>query len=198
MSSSKAWGRSIEVLLLMPFWPGLTVESSRKTPKARSGYWKLLRNLPLALLALRGLVSRIYCVITPCSLLVAVPSAPELPPVQSVQQQQAEQMKVYWKVRICLQSNCTGLTISTFVQFIEGMLTNLGALPLDRIQTMLKYAPGYDRSIEQLAAFMEAARREGLVTGRDGQWRLNTWLIQVWIQTTTLFLLCFAVPSRAA
>ena len=54
------------------------------------------------------------------------------------------------------------------------MLTNLGALPLDRIQTMLKYAPGYDRTIEQLAAFMEAARREGLVTGRDGQWRLNS------------------------
>lgn len=54
------------------------------------------------------------------------------------------------------------------------MLKNLGTLPLDRIQTMLKYAPGYDRSMEQLAAFMEAARREGLVAARDGQWRLNT------------------------
>ncbi|KAG6917758.1 hypothetical protein DXG01_001163 [Tephrocybe rancida] len=83
------------------------------------------------------------------------PSAPELPPVTSIQQQQAEQMRVYWK-------------------FIEGMLTNLGTLPLDRIQSMLKYAPGYDRTIEQLAGFMEAARREGLVAGRDGQWRLNT------------------------
>lgn len=59
------------------------------------------------------------------------------------------------------------------MKFIEGMLTNLGTLPLDRIQTMLKFAPGYDRSIDQLAAFMEAARREGLVTGRDGMWRLN-------------------------
>ncbi|KAF5377908.1 hypothetical protein D9615_006791 [Tricholomella constricta] len=84
----------------------------------------------------------------------AAPSVPEMPPVTSVQQQQAEQMKVYWK-------------------FIEGMLTNLGTLPLDRIQSMLKYAPGYDRTIEQLAAFMEAARREGLVAGRDGMWRLN-------------------------
>ncbi|KAG6827929.1 hypothetical protein H0H92_009907 [Tricholoma furcatifolium] len=81
-------------------------------------------------------------------------SVPE-PPIVSVQQQQAEQMRMYWK-------------------FIEGMLTNLGTLPLDRIQSMLKYAPGYDRTIEQLAAFMEAARREGLVTGRDGQWRLNS------------------------
>ncbi|KIM41173.1 hypothetical protein M413DRAFT_160178 [Hebeloma cylindrosporum] len=76
------------------------------------------------------------------------------PPLLSVQQQQAEQMRVYWK-------------------FIEGMLTNIGALPLDRIQTMLKFAPGYDRTIEQLGGFMEAARREGLVVVRDGIWRLN-------------------------
>jgi anaphase-promoting complex subunit 2 len=58
-------------------------------------------------------------------------------------------------------------------QFIEGMLTNLGPLPLDRIQTMLKHAPGYDRTLDQLAAFMEAGRREGFVTGKDGMWRLN-------------------------
>jgi len=58
-------------------------------------------------------------------------------------------------------------------QFIEGMLTNIGTLPLDRIQTMLKFAPGYDRTIDQLALFMEAARQEGLVVVRDGIWRLN-------------------------
>ena len=58
-------------------------------------------------------------------------------------------------------------------QFIEGMLTNIGALPLDCIQTMLKLSPGYDRTIEQLGAFMEAARREGLVAARDGIWQLN-------------------------
>ncbi|KAI0365712.1 ubiquitin-protein ligase [Pilatotrama ljubarskyi] len=77
----------------------------------------------------------------------------EAGPALAVQQQQAEQMKVYWK-------------------FIEGMLTNLGALPLPRIQTMLKFAPGYDRTIEQLAEFMEAARREGLVMVKDGMWKL--------------------------
>ena len=53
------------------------------------------------------------------------------------------------------------------------MLTNLGTLPLDRIQTMLKFAPGYDRTIEQLGAFMEAARREGLVMVSNGMWKLN-------------------------
>jgi anaphase-promoting complex subunit 2 len=78
----------------------------------------------------------------------------ELPPVMSVQQQQAEQMKMYWK-------------------FIEGMLTNLGSLPLDRIQSMLKFAPGYDRTVEQLGSFMEAARRESLVNVKDGMWRLG-------------------------
>jgi len=78
----------------------------------------------------------------------------EEPAVLTVQQQQAEQMKVFWK-------------------FIEGMLTNLGGLPLDRIQTMLKFAPGYDRTVDQLGAFMDAARREGLVSVKDGIWRLN-------------------------
>jgi anaphase-promoting complex subunit 2 len=38
---------------------------------------------------------------------------------------------------------------------------------------MLKFAPGYDRSIEQLAMFMEAGRRESLVAVRDGIWRLS-------------------------
>lgn len=53
------------------------------------------------------------------------------------------------------------------------MLTNLGTLPLDRIQNMLKFAPGYNRNTEQLAVFMEAARRENLVTVKDGMWKLN-------------------------
>ena len=53
------------------------------------------------------------------------------------------------------------------------MLTNIGALPLGHIQTTLKLSPWYDCTIEQLGAFMEAARREGLVAVRDGIWQLN-------------------------
>jgi anaphase-promoting complex subunit 2 len=102
-----------------------------------------------------------------------VNAGPELPPVITAQQQQAEQMKVYWKVRPFIPSQPYPAPKLTIRQFIEGMLTNLGGLPLDRIQTMLKFAPGYDQSIEQLATFMEAARREGLVVVRDGMWRLN-------------------------
>lgn len=78
----------------------------------------------------------------------------EPPPIMTVQQQQAEQMQVFWK-------------------FIEGMLKNLGTLPLDRIQTMLKFAPGYDRNIDQLGGFMEVLRRQGMVTVKDGMWKLS-------------------------
>ena len=78
----------------------------------------------------------------------------QAPSVSSAQQEEAEQMRVYWK-------------------FIEGMLTNLGQLPLDRIQTMLKFAPNYSKSVDQLNIFMEAARREGLVTVNNGMWKLN-------------------------
>jgi anaphase-promoting complex subunit 2 len=53
------------------------------------------------------------------------------------------------------------------------MLTNLGALPVDRIQSMLRIVPEYDQTIEQLGVFLEAARREGLLTMRDGVWKLN-------------------------
>lgn len=53
------------------------------------------------------------------------------------------------------------------------MLTNLGQLHIEKIQSMLKLAPGYDRTVEQLADFLEAARRENLVTGRDGTWKLK-------------------------
>jgi anaphase-promoting complex subunit 2 len=79
----------------------------------------------------------------------------ELPPPPTLQEQQAEQMRVYWK-------------------FIEGMLTNLGPLPIDRIQAMLKLAPNYDQTVEQLAGFMEAAKREGLVSVNSGLWRLES------------------------
>lgn len=67
--------------------------------------------------------------------------------------QEAEQMRVYW-------------------QFIQGMLTNFGTLPTDRIHNMLKFSQTYNKTREQLAAFLEALKREGLVDFRDGTWRL--------------------------
>jgi anaphase-promoting complex subunit 2 len=53
------------------------------------------------------------------------------------------------------------------------MLTNLGGLPIDRIQSMLRFAPGYDQTTDQLVSFLEAARREGVLMCRDGIWKLN-------------------------
>lgn len=87
-------------------------------------------------------------------LIAVVEEHEQEPALSAAQQQEAEQMRVYWK-------------------FIEGMLTNLGAMPLDRIQTMLKLAPNYRRTIDQLAVFMETARRENFVTVSNGIWKLN-------------------------
>jgi anaphase-promoting complex subunit 2 len=53
------------------------------------------------------------------------------------------------------------------------MLTNVGALPLERINSMLKFVPGYDRTTDQLAMYLESAKREGLVAMKDGLWSLT-------------------------
>jgi anaphase-promoting complex subunit 2 len=37
---------------------------------------------------------------------------------------------------------------------------------------MLKFAPGYDQTVDQLANFLEAARREELVVVKEGMWKL--------------------------
>ena len=60
----------------------------------------------------------------------------------------------------------------TSLKFTKGILTNLGAMPIDRIQAMLSLAPGYDKSTEQLAGFLDSARRKGLVECNDGLWKL--------------------------
>ncbi|KAG8888369.1 hypothetical protein FRB98_007764 [Tulasnella sp. 332] len=71
----------------------------------------------------------------------------ETPAATKMEEQQAEQMRVYWQAKISTP------------QFIQGMLTNFPSLPTDRIHTMLKFAPNYDRTREQLARFLEALKR---------------------------------------
>lgn len=108
--------------------------------------------------------------------------------IQSVESGQAEQMRVYWQVRsslplsrLSLSSSLVSLTDShlssstpTSAQFIQGMLTNFGSMSLDRIQSMLGFAPDYNRSLEQLGEFMEALRREGVVDrAASGEWVLR-------------------------
>lgn len=54
------------------------------------------------------------------------------------------------------------------------MLTSLDSMPTDRIQQMLGFAPGYDRTLEQLGGFMEALKREGVVErSAGGDWSLT-------------------------
>ncbi|KAG8680234.1 hypothetical protein FRC09_018381, partial [Ceratobasidium sp. 395] len=62
--------------------------------------------------------------------------------------------------------------MEVFWNFTKGILTNLGALPIDRIQAMLSLAPGYNKTTEQLTGFLESARHRGLVDYNDGLWKL--------------------------
>jgi anaphase-promoting complex subunit 2 len=95
------------------------------------------------------------------------------PLADNTQQQQAAQMQVYWKVTPRLCGDFLSELIVAACKFIEGMLKNLGQLPIERIQSMLKFAPGYDRTQDHLSAFLEAAQREGLVTFSQGFWKLH-------------------------
>ncbi|GJN89751.1 hypothetical protein Rhopal_002740-T1 [Rhodotorula paludigena] len=76
--------------------------------------------------------------------------------VQSVEAQRVEEMRVFW-------------------QYIQGMLTNLGALPLSRIHTTLNMlAPGYKgKTTDELTALLEAVAAEGLVQKTPkGSWKI--------------------------
>ncbi|GAA5975169.1 hypothetical protein JCM11641_004375 [Rhodosporidiobolus odoratus] len=76
--------------------------------------------------------------------------------VQSVEEARLAEMKVFW-------------------QFIQGMLTNLGALPLSRIHTTLNMlAPGYKgKTTDELTALLESVAAEGLVLKTaKGDWKI--------------------------
>ncbi|GAA6039076.1 hypothetical protein JCM8097_005307 [Rhodosporidiobolus ruineniae] len=76
--------------------------------------------------------------------------------VRSVEEERVEQMRVFW-------------------QFIQGMLTNLGALPLARIHSTLSMlAPGYKgRTTDELTRLLQTLEGEGLVQRTaKGDWKV--------------------------
>ncbi|GAA5893198.1 anaphase promoting complex subunit 2 [Sporobolomyces salmoneus] len=76
--------------------------------------------------------------------------------VQSVEEQGVAQMRVFW-------------------QYIQGMLTNLGTLPIARIHSTLNMlAPGYKgKTTDELKALLEAVEAEGLVRKTpSGSWKI--------------------------
>ncbi|KWU47479.1 hypothetical protein RHOSPDRAFT_30906 [Rhodotorula sp. JG-1b] len=76
--------------------------------------------------------------------------------VQSVAEKQVEEMRVFW-------------------QYIQGMLTNLGALPLSRIHATLNMlAPGYKgKTVDELTALLDKVAAEGLVVKTaSGSWKI--------------------------
>lgn len=65
-------------------------------------------------------------------------------------------------------------SMDKFEPFVLGMLTNFDALPLDRIHNMLKMFvvdPPYDRTIEQLSAYMAQLTTEDKVVLEGGVYR---------------------------
>ena len=66
--------------------------------------------------------------------------------------------------------------MAVYESYVVGMLTNFESLPLERIHNMLKMFvvdPPYDKSAQQLAAFLgKLCAREKLEL-RDGAYRLK-------------------------
>ncbi len=74
--------------------------------------------------------------------------------VQSVEESEADEMKIYWS-------------------FVVGMLTNVGTLPIDRIHSMLgMFAPSYNRSSEELREFLSRMIKEECLEFKGGVYRL--------------------------
>lgn len=81
--------------------------------------------------------------------------ADEQAPVQRVDAQKIDQMRVFW-------------------QYIRAMLLNLGSMPLARIHTTLTaLAPGYPGTTnDELLTFLEALSAEGLVEKSGNSWKV--------------------------
>jgi len=78
--------------------------------------------------------------------------------VQTTEEKREEEMQIYWS-------------------YIVGMLTNLGSLPAERIQQMLiLFVQGpnkYDKSVEELRAFLAVMIREEKVELVGGTYQLK-------------------------
>jgi anaphase-promoting complex subunit 2 len=67
--------------------------------------------------------------------------------------------------------------MKVYEQYVIGMLTNFPSLPLDRIHNMLKMfvsEPPYDRTSEQLAAFLAQLVAEDKVVMEGNQYKRRT------------------------
>ncbi|PKU60855.1 anaphase-promoting complex subunit 2 isoform X2 [Dendrobium catenatum] len=67
--------------------------------------------------------------------------------------------------------------MTIYQKFIEGMLTNFGGMPLDRIHNTLKMfcvaEPTYDKSLQELQSFLSVLRAEEKLDLRDGHYYLK-------------------------
>ena len=58
-------------------------------------------------------------------------------------------------------------------QFVNAILTNLGRLPADRIQGMLKLVSGPPLTLEETLHLLDMMKQNGWIECRDGLWALK-------------------------
>jgi hypothetical protein len=94
------------------------------------------------------------------------------PVFESVDEQRAQKGGMYWMVRR-MKLAWTLRFRSDGAQYIKGMLSNLGPQNIETMQRMLALVKDYDQTVDELAVFLAAAKREGQVEQRaDGTWQL--------------------------
>lgn len=92
------------------------------------------------------------------------------PVFESVDEQRAQKGGMYWMVR---RTKMAWTVRSDGAQYIKGMLSNLGPQNIETMQRMLALVKDYDQTVDELAVFLAAAKREGQVEQRaDGTWQL--------------------------
>lgn len=64
-------------------------------------------------------------------------------------------------------------SLQIFWSYIEGMLTNLGTLPLTRIHSMLKLFATVECSSEELQKFLDEKVSQGILVYSAGQYQLQ-------------------------
>jgi anaphase-promoting complex subunit 2 len=92
--------------------------------------------------------------------------------VESAQQSKVEELRMHWQF-VRGMASFSALPQSRLT--VQSQLTNLGALPVDRIHSMLsKFVPDFGgRTVGELEDFLEMMKREGMVErAANRAWKL--------------------------
>jgi len=72
-----------------------------------------------------------------------------------------------------VESGAPQRDFTAYFSFVNAILTNLGRLPPDRIQGMLKPVPGSPLTLEETLHLLDMMKQNGWIECRDGLWALK-------------------------